>query len=63
MFLTPKIYLEHLKGLLGRSILHYYHFLQYLGNYLGQLINLKYIRKYLNNYLGQLINFKYIRNI
>ena len=48
---------------MGYSILHYYHFLQYLDNYLGQRINLKHIRKNLNNYLGQLINFKYIRNI
>ena len=44
IFLTPKIYVEHLKSFLGRSILHYYHFLQYLDNHLGHLINLKHIR-------------------
>ena len=58
IFLTPKIYLKHLKSSLVRSILDYYHFCN-----IGQLINPKHIWKYLDNYLGQLINLKDIRNI
>ena len=47
-------------GLLHFTLLS---FLQYLNNYLGQLINLKHITQYLNNYLGQLINLEHICNI
>ena len=44
IILTPKkIEIETLKSALGRSISHYYHFLQYLNNYLGQLILNQYI--------------------
>ena len=52
----PFLQIEPLKSLLGRSVFHY---LQYLNNYLGQLINLKHTR-YLNNYLGQRIRTQYL---
>ena len=44
IFLTlKKLEIETLKSALGRSISHYYHFFQYLNNYLGQLIVNQYI--------------------
>ena len=41
--------MEPLKSLLGRFVLYY---LQYLNNYLGQLINLKHTQLILNLYIS-----------